>query len=71
MMTTILLVAMFLCLLGTDLRSILQSGQRRLAWFYSICYGISFVVLVLHSMGVSIYGPSQWVMDIAKALALI
>ncbi|MDR2932407.1 MAG: hypothetical protein LBV27_04800 [Oscillospiraceae bacterium] len=70
MATTIIIVAMFAVLLPTHFYAALRGGEKKLAWFYTVSLIISFSVLVLHSLGVKLVGPSQIVMDIARALSL-
>ena len=70
-MTTTIIVVMLAGLLYADLRCIFHNGQKRLIWFYSICFVVSAVILILHSLNIPMSGPSQWIMELARSLSLL
>lgn len=71
MSTVLLIVFIMVGLFFTNIYGVLRGGQKKLAWFYCICYGISFVVLVLNSVDIFVYGPSHLARDLIKALGFI
>jgi hypothetical protein len=66
-----ILTVIMLGLLVVNLRSILTSGRKQFAWFYSICFVITLAILIMNSLGISLYSPSDLIFDIARKLALI
>jgi len=69
--TSGIITLIYLILIAVDLRSAFKTASASLKWFFAICYAASFVVLMLYSRGVVLYGPSQLVISAAKALGLM
>lgn len=68
--TAIIIIAMII-LLFLDILPAFKSGNRRFAWFYLACYTVGFTVLILNSIGIKVYGPSQLVLYVAELLGLV
>ena len=39
--------------------------------FAGTCFMVGLTVLILHSNGVRVYGPTQWLMDVANLLGMV
>ncbi|HWP79556.1 MAG TPA: hypothetical protein VN446_02850 [Candidatus Acidoferrum sp.] len=66
-----IITAIYLFLAAVDLRAAFKRASAALKWFFVVCYAASYLVLILHSRGVVLYGPSQLVLEAARALGLV
>lgn len=66
-----IITLIYLFFIAVDLRTAFKIASRSLKWFFVVCYAASYAVLMLYSRGVTLYGPSQFILDIAKALGLM
>jgi hypothetical protein len=71
MATAAILTVMMLVLLAVNFRGFLMSGRKQLTWLYVLCFAASLAMLVLNSLDVYLYGPSQWIWDLVRALGLV
>ena len=70
-MLTVIAVLLLLAAVFLDAFLLAKNKNKREKWFAGLCFGIGFGILALYSTGVSVYGPTQWVMEAAKLLALV
>ncbi|HWQ50870.1 MAG TPA: hypothetical protein VN369_03610 [Terriglobales bacterium] len=66
-----IITAIYLLLAAVDLRAAFKRASAALKWFFIVCYAASYLVLMLYSRGLVLYGPSQLVLDAARALGLV
>lgn len=70
-MNTIIVIVVYAILLCVDYSVVRREGDKRLSMFYLGCTAISFVVIFLHVQGTVLVGPSQLILDVARALSLV
>ncbi len=71
LITAGIITLIYLFLIAVDLRTAFKTASGPLKCFLVVCYAASYVVLMLYSRGLVLYGPSQLVQDAVKALGLI
>jgi hypothetical protein len=70
MATAAILSVMMVILFTANFRGFVMSGRKQLTWLYILCFVAALVMLVLNSLDVYLYGPSQWICDFIQALGL-
>ena len=54
-----------------DTKKLAPNKTRKEKLFAGTCFVTSLTVLILHSNGVRVYGPTQWLMDVANLLGMV
>jgi hypothetical protein len=57
-------------LFAVNFRGYVMSGRKQLTWLYILCFVATLTLLILNSLDVYLYGPSQWVCDLIQTLGL-
>jgi hypothetical protein len=71
MATAAIITVMMLGLFAVNFRGFLMSGRKQLTWLYILCFAVALTLLILNSLDVYLYGPSQWIWDMVRALGLV
>ena len=64
-------VALVAFCVGLDTKKLATDKTRKEKLFAGTCFVASLTVLILYSSSVRVYGPTQWLMDVANLLGMV
>lgn len=70
-MVTFAVVIFFLLVVLLDFRAAFKEKEKTEIWFYAFCLFLSFIILLLKSLNITLPGPTQPIMEALRALSLI
>ena len=67
-MVTAIVVILYACVVVFDLVPLFKKGQKKEGWIYTVCFAVTFCVLILHTLGISVPSPAPLIEKTIRAL---